>query len=128
MKVVSDVRKVFQLFKDYLSCLPIFIISFYFVTAQPDGHFSLTWNPLNLLLVCSYLLTYPLALRWLPFFHNKSLYIQSYVTLGISHYPHHAILYDKLKLRDDIVSIMAIWPYMVLCFCFRIMRALLHSK
>ncbi|CAJ1227146.1 hypothetical protein LXEBMM8_EKPBGFGD_01134 [Lactiplantibacillus xiangfangensis] len=139
MKVVSVVRKAFQLFKDYLSCLPIFIISFYFVTAQPDGRFSLTWNPLNLLLVCSYLLTYPLALRWLPFFHNKSLYMQSYVTLGISHYPHHAILYDKLKLRDDIVSVMAIWalhgivflfsiPVVIVIGCFRIMRALLHPK
>ena len=46
--MVSGVHKLLQLFKDYLSSLPIFIISFYFVTAQPSGHFVFILNPLKL--------------------------------------------------------------------------------
>lgn len=61
--MVSDVHELLQLFKDYLSSLPIFIISFYFVTAQPSGHFIFILNPLNLLLLFSYLITYPVALH-----------------------------------------------------------------
>ncbi len=137
--MVNGVHKLLQLFKDYLSSLPIFIISFYFVTAQPSSHFVLTLNPLNLLLLFSYLLTYPVALHWLPALHDDSLYMQSYVTRGIGNDPRHTILHDRLKFRDDVTNMIVIWalhgilfilsiPIVIVIGSTRIIKHLIHSR
>ncbi|ETY74577.1 hypothetical protein [Lactiplantibacillus fabifermentans] len=69
----------------YLRGALIFILSFYALTAQPNGHmlWRLTWA--NGYLLVAYLLAYPLILLWAPRFSKNPLAIKSWTSQSFAY-------------------------------------------
>lgn len=78
------------LLRDYARTLPLFIILFYFVTANPDGSFHLTWNLANGYLTLTYLAAYPLLMHWFPKWRRNHFKSQSLATKS-----------SRLELEDN---------------------------
>ncbi|WP_318766496.1 hypothetical protein [Lactiplantibacillus carotarum] len=86
-------------FTAYLHGSVVFLIVFYFMTAQPDGRMPLRWNPLNLWWTFSFLCAYPLLRMLIPKITHLNLHLTSFTTRALTfndvHEPHNTQLYHQ---------------------------------
>ena len=122
-------RQFWQLIKDYLAALPVFIITFYFITAEPDGKLIVHLTGVNSWLIISYLAIYPFVMSWYPHWRKNRLVVHSYDAQQRSHnaYLTGSRLAGKLALQDDLMNLAVFWFWRGLLMVFAMPIALSYG-